>query len=47
MFLVSRNADRTAKDRWGATPLDDAKRHNHGDLFEHLAPPVRSGELMQ
>ncbi len=35
-YLLLRQAEPTAKDRWGATPIDDAKRHRHPDVEKRL-----------
>ena len=31
-FLLEQGVDREPRDRWGCTPLDDARRHGHGDI---------------
>ena len=35
-YLLSRNVPISPVDRWGGTPLDDAKRSNHNELIEFL-----------
>ena len=31
-YLLAKNITIDPKDRWGGTPLQDAKRHNHKDV---------------
>jgi len=35
-LLIERGADVSARDRWGGTPLDDARRHGHRAVEELL-----------
>ena len=34
--LIGKNVKRHPKDRWGGTPLDDAKRHKHLHIVKLL-----------
>lgn len=35
-FLIAKRVDVNPKDRWGGTPLADAKRHNHKKVIDFL-----------
>ena len=35
-FLVAKKVNINPKDRWGGTPLGDAKRHNHKNVINFL-----------
>jgi glutaminase len=35
-YLLAHKVDVNPRDRWGATPLDDAKRHDHADIIKTL-----------
>ncbi|WP_262690010.1 glutaminase A [Kordiimonas aestuarii] len=35
-YLLARGANPQAKDRWGATPVEDANRHNHSEIEQRL-----------
>ena len=35
-FLVAKKVNVNPKDRWGGTPLADAKRHNHKNVIAFL-----------
>lgn len=35
-FLIERGVPLFPKDRWGGTPLDDARRHGHADIVRRL-----------
>ncbi len=46
-FLLAHGAQDDAKDRWGGTPLDDAKRHNRADIVGLLTDFQRKKQIAQ
>ena len=40
-FLIGKKINLNPKDRWGGTPLDDAKRHGHIDVQELLQNKIK------
>ena len=45
-FLLSRGARADCQDRWGGTPLDDAKREGHKDLTEFLKAVIKDPDIL-
>ena len=35
-YLIGKKVNLSPKDRWGGTPIDDAKRHNHDHIVTLL-----------
>ena len=33
-YLIAKKVNLYPKDRWGGTPIDDAKRHGYNDIIE-------------
>lgn len=44
-FLLGKNVNANPSDRWGGTPLDDAKRHNHKNICSMLEKYNKKGEV--
>ena len=40
-YFISKELDLNPKDRWGGTPLEDAKRHNHKKIVKILETKLK------
>ena len=43
-FLIARDVNTNPKDRWGGTPYDDAKRHDHKSIMKLLKETTKENK---